>query len=127
MKKTMKKLVISMLSVLLLVSVCLGLGVTASASETTTKTYTTYGSYTYNGNTVSGYPSSYFKVTMHSSATSGVGTLYTNTLTNWSYYQIRVVDVDIYAHKSFKLYRNGSLYSSKTLSGTGDLTLYSRP
>ena len=35
------------------------------------------------------------------------------------------MDVDVREHISFKLYRNGYLYSSKSLSGTGNLTLYS--
>ena len=38
---------------------------------------------------------------------------------------IKVDAIDVREHISFKLYRNGSLYSSKTLSGEDDMTLYS--
>ena len=83
------------------------------------------GNYTYDGSTYSGYPSSYFKVTMHGASTSGTSTMYNDELTSWTWYYIKVVDVDIRKHVSFKLYRNNSLYSSKSLEDDGDLTLYS--
>jgi len=97
----------------------------ASAATVTTPVRTTYGNYTYDGSTYSGYPSSYFKVTMHGASTSGTNTMYNDELTSWTWYYIKVVDVDVREHISFKLYRNNSLYSSKTLSDTGNLTLYS--
>ncbi len=127
MQKTKKRLFASALvAVLALLMVFAGVGtLSASATTYTTPTYTTYGTYTYDGSTYSGYPSSYFKVTMNGSSTSGTSTMYNDKLTDWSYYYIKVVDVDIREHISFKLYRNGYLYSSKTLSGTGNLTLYS--
>lgn len=124
MNTTKKRISISLLSLLLLLALVLGLGISASAAETTTKVYTTYGKYTVDGTTYNGCPSSYFNIKMHGSTTSSTGMLYNDWLINWSYYYIKVEDVDIRAHKSFKLYRNGSLYSNKTLSGTGDLTLY---
>lgn len=127
MQKTKKRIFASALLVLtLMLTIFVGIGtLEASAATYTTPTYTTYGSYSYSGSTYSGYPSSYFKITMHGSSTSGTGTMYNDKLTDWSYYYIKVVDVDVREHVSFKLYRNGYLYSSKTLSGTGNLTLYS--
>ena len=127
MTKTKKRIFVSALASLLLVlTVFLGFGtLTASAATTTTATYTTYGTYTYDGSTYSGYPSSYFKIMMHGSSTSGTGTIYNDRLTDWSYYYIKVDAIDVREHISFKLYRNGSLYSSKSLSGESDLTLYS--
>ena len=127
MTKTKKRIFVSALASLLLVlTVFLGFGtLTASAATTTTATYTTYGTYTYDGSTYSGYPSSYFKIMMHGSSTSGTGTIYNDRLTDWSYYYIKVDAIDVRDHVSFKLYRNGSLYSSKTLSGDSDMTLYS--
>ena len=127
MQKTKKRILASTLLVLtLMLTLFVGVGtLEASAATYTTPTYTTYGTYTYNGSTYSGYPSSYFKVTMHGSSTSGTSTMYNDKLTDWSYYYIKVVDVDVREHISFKLYRNGYLYSSKSLSGTGNLTLYS--
>ena len=127
MQKTRKRIfVTAFLSLALMLTVFLGVGtLEASAATYTTPTYTTYGTYTYDGNTYTGYPSSYFKITMHGSSTSGTGTIYNDRLTDWSYYYIKVDAIDVREHISFKLYRNGSLYSSKTLSGESDMTLYS--
>ena len=127
MQKTKKRIFASALLVLtLMLTLFVGVGtMEASAATYTTPTYTTSGTYTYDGSTYYGYPSSYFKVTMHGSSTSGTSTMYNDKLTDWSYYYIKVVDVDVREHVSFKLYRNGYLYSSKTLSDTGNLTLYS--
>ena len=127
MTKTKKRIFVSaFLSLALMLTVFLGIGtLEASAATYTTANYTTYGSYTYDGSTYSGYPSSYFKITMNGSSTSGTGTMYNDALTDWSYYYIKVDAIDVREHISFKLYRNGSLYSSKTLSGEDDMTLYS--
>ena len=127
MTKTKKRIFVSALASLLLVlTVFFGFGaMEASAATVTTPVRTTYGNYTYDGSTYSGYPSSYFKVTMHGASTSGTSTMYNDELTSWTWYYIKVVDVDIRKHVSFKLYRNNSLYSSKTLEDDGDLTLYS--
>lgn len=127
MTKTKKRIFVSALATFLLVlTVFFGFGtMEASAATYTTPTYTTYGTYTYDGSTYSGYPSSYFKVQMHGSSTSGTSTMYNDSLTDWSYYYIKVDAIDVREHVSFKLYRNGSLYSSKSLSGDSDLTLYS--
>ena len=127
MTKTNKRIFVSALATFLLVlTVFFGFGtMEASAATYTTAKYTTYGTYTYDGSTYSGYPSSYFKVQMHGSSTSGTGTMYNDSLTDWSYYYIKVDAIDVREHVSFKLYRNGSLYSSKSLSGEDDLTLFS--
>lgn len=127
MQKIKKRIIASAMLVLtLMLTLFVGVGtMEASAATYTTPTYTTSGTYTYDGSTYYGYPSSYFKVTMHGSSTSGTSTMYNDKLTDWSYYYIKVVDVDVREHISFKLYRNGYLYSSKSLSGTGNLTLYS--
>ena len=105
MTKTKKRIFVSALASLLLVlTVFLGFGtLTASAATTTTATYTTYGTYTYDGSTYSGYPSSYFKIMMHGSSTSGTGTIYNDRLTDWSYYYIKVDAIDVREHVSFKL------------------------
>ena len=127
MQKTRKRIfVTAFLSLALILTVFLGVGtLEASAATYTTPTYTTYGTYTYDGSTYSGYPSSYFKINMHGSSTSGTGTIYNDRLTDWSYYYIKVDAIDVREHVSFKLYRNGYLYSSKTLSGESDTTLFS--
>lgn len=127
MQKTKTRIIASALLVLtLMLTLFVGVGtMEASAATVTTPVRTTYGNYTYDGSTYSGYPSSYFKVTMHGASTSGTNTMYNDELTSWTWYYIKVVDVDIREHISFKLYRNNYLYSSKTLSDTGNLTLYS--
>ena len=127
MQKTKTRIIASALLVLtLMLTLFVGVGtMEASAASVTTPVRTTYGNYTYDGSTYSGYPSSYFKVTMHGASTSGTNTMYNDELTSWTWYYIKVVDVDIRKHVSFKLYRNNYLYSSKTLEDSGDLTLYS--
>ena len=127
MQKTKTRIIASALLVLtLMLTLFVGVGtMEASAASVTTPVRTTYGNYTYDGSTYSGYPSSYFKVTMHGASTSGTNTMYNDELTSWTWYYIKVDDVDIRKHVSFKLYRNNSLYSSKTLEDDGDLTLYS--
>ena len=127
MQKRKTRIIASALLVLtLMLTLFVGVGtMEASAASVTTPVRTTYGNYTYDGSTYSGYPSSYFKVTMHGASTSGTNTMYNDELTSWTWYYIKVVDVDIRKHVSFKLYRNNYLYSSKTLEDDGDLTLYS--
>ncbi len=126
MQKTKKTILASALLVLLVLTmVFAGVGtLSASAASYTTSKYTTYGSYNDGDSTKSGYPSN-FKVIMHGSSTSGTGTLYNDALTDWSYYYFKVEASDVREHKSFKLYRNGYLYASKTLSGDGNITMYS--
>lgn len=98
---------------------------TASAATSSSATYTTYGSYDIGDGSVSGYLSDY-KIYMHSSSTTGsTGTIYNDRVLNWNYVYIKIDVTDIDAHTSFKLTRNGSTYTSKTLSGSSDMTLYS--
>lgn len=126
MQKTKKLILASAFFVLVFaLAVFIGFGkTTASAATYTTPKYTTYGSYS-DGGTVTGGSPSQFKIYMHGSGTSGTSTMYNDKLTDWSYYYIKVGDSGVRSHKSFKLYRNGYLHTSKTLSGTGEQTLYS--
>lgn len=126
MQKTRKRIFASAFLVLAFAVLSLiGIGTTtASAATYTTPVYTTYGSYSDGSTTKSGNPSN-FKITMNGSSTSGTSTLYQDALTNWSYYYIKVDAVSVSDHLSFKLYRNDYLYSSKSLSGSSDMTLYS--
>ena len=129
-KKFAKKSIISGILVvtfvlLMIFSIFMLTSVKASAAISTTPTCTTYGNYEYDGTMHSGCPSSYFEVKMYGSSTSGVKTIYNDDRTNWGYYIIKVFDNDIRQHVSFRLYRNNSLYTSKTLSDDGDLILYS--
>ena len=67
----------------------------ASAATVRTPVYTTYGSYSYDGKTYSGYPSSSFKVTLNGALTEGTGTIYNNNVINWTWYTFKVVDTEI--------------------------------
>ena len=96
----------------------------ASAAVVRTPVYTTYGSYSYDGNSYSGYPSSAFKVTLNGALTEGTGTIYHDTQTSWTWYTFKVEDIDVYEHVSVKLYKNNSLYYSQTLSDDGNITLF---
>ncbi len=97
---------------------------TASAVTYTTPKYKTYGTTTEGTTTTSGSPTN-FTIYMHGSSTSGTGTMYNDRLIDWSYVYIKIEVSAMSAHESFKLTRNGSTYSSKTLSGNSNMTLYS--
>ena len=98
---------------------------TANAATSTSAKYTTYGSYDVGDGSMSGYMDKY-KIYMHSSSQNGsTGTIYNNKVLNWTYVYIKIDVTDINAHTSFKLTRNGYTYTSKTLSGSSDMTLYS--
>ena len=96
----------------------------ASAATYTTPKYKTYGTTTEGTTTTSGSPTN-FTIYMHGSSTSGTGTMYNDKLIDWSYVYIKIEVSAMSAHESFKLTRNGSTYSSKTLSGNSNMTLYS--
>ncbi len=98
---------------------------TASAATSSSPKYTTYGSYNIGDGSVNGYLSEY-KIYMHSSSTTGsTGTISNGKVLNWTYVYIKIDATDVDEHVSFKLTRNGSTYTSKTLSGNSDMTLYS--
>lgn len=111
----------------LIVITTLGVGTTTQvhAATSTSANYTTYGSYDIGNGSVSGYMDKY-KIFMHSASQNGsTGTIYNNKVLNWTYTYIKIDVTDIKSHTSFKLTRNGSTYISKSLSGNGDMTLYS--
>lgn len=95
MQKRKKRIFASaMLALTLMLTLFVGVGtLEASAATYTTPTYTTSGTYTYDGSTYYGYPSSYFKITMHGSSTSGTGTMYNDKLTDWSYYYRQIKEL----------------------------------
>lgn len=84
----------------------------------------TYGTTTTSsGTSSSGCPSN-FKIYMYGASVSGTKTIYQDSLLDWSQYNFSVETSSVSNHLSFKLYRNGSIYVSKTLSGNGNLVLY---
>lgn len=112
-----------MMAIAALFGVKLSVETTHAATSTTAK-YKTYGSYSTGGNYTNGCPS-YFSIYMYSSTQNGsTGTIYNDDILNWTYVNIYIDVSDMKSHSSFKLTRYGSVYTSKTLSGTSDQTLY---
>lgn len=96
----------------------------ASALTYSTPKYLTKGRTTTGSSVSSGCPDN-FKIYMHGSSSSGTGTLSQGSVLDWSYYYIKVETSKVSDHLTFQLLRNGSVYTSKTISGSGNLTLYS--
>ncbi len=127
-RKNRKKIYTLAFTALALLGLGVGAGMTtetktASAATYTTAKYTTYGS-TNNGSSTSSGCSSNFTIYMYGSSQSGTGTMYQDTLTNWSYYNIYIDAIKVSDHRSFVLRRNGSSYYTKSVSGESDMYLY---
>ncbi len=97
---------------------------TASAATSTTAKYLTHGVTTVGGSASGGCPDN-FKIYMYGSEANGTATIYDNTLTDWSYYNFTIEPSGACSHLTFRLLRDGRVYVSKSLSGSGNLTLYS--
>ena len=129
MKATSYKRITLFLCLILLMFAAIGaifsVGSTqASALTYTTPKYLTSGRTTNETSVTTGCPSN-FKVYMYGSSSSGSGTLSQGSVLDWSTYHITVEPSKVSAHMTFQLLRNGSVYSSKSLSGNGNITLYS--
>ena len=112
--------------VLLSLGVCLfGMpGQKVSAATYTTPKYLTSGRTTNGTSVTTGCPSN-FKIYMHGSSQSGTGTLAQGSVIDWSYVYITVETSKVSDHLTFQLLRNGAVYTSKSLSGSGNQTLFS--
>ncbi len=120
------KIYMFLLCAIMMIAALFGIGTsieTANAATSTSPKYKTYGSYSTGGAYTSGCPSN-FAIYMYSSYQSGSGTIYNDRVLNWTYVNIYLDVSDMEANSSFKLTRNGSTYSSKTLSGKADQSLY---
>lgn len=97
----------------------------ASALTYSTAKYLTNGKTT-NGTSIStGCPSN-FKIYMYGSSNTGASsTLSQGAVLDWSTFNITVETSAVSDHRTFQLIRNGTTYTSKSLSGGGDLTLFS--
>ena len=132
-KKFTKKNVISaiLLVVLLLAAVGAAFGIASVRTEAATNragVYMLYGTYDIGDGSTSGYmdqfgiqiATQYF---YDDSGTNGT-TKYNYATYNWTYFSFYIHAEDIKEHVSFKLTRNGSTYTSKSLSGSGGGYLY---
>ena len=95
---------------------------TASADYVgTTAKCLTYGVTTVDGERTAGCPSN-FTIYMHGASISGTDTIYNGDLLNWSTYYF-LVDVNkVSDHRTFELYKDGSLYYEKSVSGDNNLS-----
>ena len=132
-KKFTKKNVISaiLLVVLLIAAVGAAFGIASVRTEAATNragAYYLYGTYDIGDGSKSGYIDE-FKIQISTqyftddSATNGT-TKYNNATFPWTYFSFYIYATDIDEHVSFKLTRNGSTYTSKSLSGDGSGYLY---
>jgi len=128
MTKLRKRLYVASLGFVMAVGALFGVGLNVKETHAATATsakYKTYGTYSTGGGYSSGCPS-YFGIYMHSSSTNGsTGTIYDGDVLNWTYVYIKIEVNDMKSHTSFKLTKDGSTYTSKSLSGSSNQTLYS--
>ena len=67
-----------------------------------------------------------FKIYMYGSSNTGASsTLSQGAVLDWSTFNIAVETSAVSDHRTFQLLRNGSTYTSKSLSGSGNQTLFS--
>lgn len=132
-QKFTKKNVIAaiLLAVLLVAAIGAAIGISSTRVDAATNragVYMLYGTYDIGDGSVSGYmdqfgiqiATQYF---YDDSGTNGT-TKYNYATYNWTYFSFYIHAEDIKEHVSFKLTRNGSTYTSKSLSGSGGGYLY---
>ena len=111
----------------------LGGGVFGLNTETKTASALTYGTMkfepegktTYDGTTITGCPDN-FQVYMYGTYMTGEsGWLYDGDILDWYRYSVNVETKDVSDHISFTIYKYGSVYSTKSLSGDGNISLCS--
>ena len=129
-KKFTKKNVISaiLLVVLLLAAVGAAFGIASVRAEAKTNragAYTLYGTYNIGDGSKSGYLSDFrIQISTQYFTDDSTTTKYNNATYDWTYFSFYIYATDIDEHTSFKLTRNGSTYTSKSLSGDGSGYLY---
>ena len=112
--------------VLLSLGVCL-FGIEArdaSALTYTTPKYLTNGRTTTGTSVSTGCPSN-FKIYMSNTTNGSTGTLSQGAVLDWSYFYISITTSSVSDHLTFQLLKNGSVYTSSSLSGNASQTLYS--
>jgi len=127
--KSTKKIVLLVITLMMVLGTLIAvLPMTASAATNRAGAYYLYGTYDEGDGSKSGYIDE-FKIQISTqyftddSATNGT-TKYNNATFPWTYFSFYIYATDIDEHVSFKLTRNGSTYTSKTLSGDGSGYLY---
>lgn len=100
----------------------------ASAATNRAGSYTISGTYNIGDGSKSGYLDD-FRITVSTQyftddSASVAQTKYNDHTYDWTYFSFYIYATDVDAHTSFKLTRNGSTYTSKSLSGNGSGYLY---
>jgi len=132
-KRTSKKTVFTSL-LLVAMTLILTLGIfimspmEASAATNRAGVYTISGTYNIGDGSKSGYLSD-FRITIatqyfYDDSATVAQTKYNYHTYDWTYFSFYIYANDIDEHTSFKLTRNGSTYTSKSLSGDGSGYLY---
>ena len=132
-KRTSKKTVFTSL-LLVAMTLVLTLGIfimspmEASAATNRAGVYTISGTYDIGDGSKSGYLSD-FRITIatqyfYDDSATVAQTKYNYHTYDWTYFSFYIYANDIDEHSSFKLTRNGSTYTSKSLSGDGSGYLY---
>ena len=123
-----RKILLLALSLIMVLGMLIAIPITSSAATNRAGSYYLYGTYDIGDGSKSGYLSE-FKIQISTqyftddSGTNGT-TKYQDATFPWTYFNFYIVATDIDEHVSFKLTRNGSTYTSKSLSGDGSGYLY---
>ena len=123
-KSTTSKILLIALALIMVLGALIAVApLSASAATNRAGAYYLYGTYDIGDGSKSGYLSD-FKIQISTqyftddSASNGT-TKYNNATFPWTYFSFYIYATDIDEHVSFKLTRNGSTYTSKSLSGDG--------
>ena len=123
-----RKILLLALTLVMVLGMLVAIPITSSAATNRAGSYYLYGTYNIGDGNKSGYIDE-FKIQISTqyftddSGTNGT-TKYQDATFPWTYFNFYIVATDIDEHVSFKLTRNGSTYTSKSLSGDGSGYLY---
>ena len=126
--KSTRKILLLALTLVMVLGTLFALPITTSAATNRAGAYYLYGTYDIGDGSKSGYIDE-FKIQISTqyftddSGTNGT-TKYQDATFPWTYFNFYILATDIDSHVSFKLTRNGSTYTSKSLSGDGSGYLY---
>ena len=127
-KSTTSKILLIALALIMVLGAMVALPITSSAATNRAGVYTISGTYNIGDGNVSGYMSN-FRITIATQyftddSATVAQTKYNDHTYDWTYFSFYIYADDIKEHQSFKLTRNGSTYTSKSLSGEGSGYLY---
>ncbi len=127
-KRIVTSLLIVAFALLMVVGVFMLSPMKASAATNRAGVYTISGTYDIGDGSTSGYLDD-FRITIatqyfRDDSATVAQTKYNYHTYDWTYFSFYIYATDVDAHTSFKLTRNGSTYTSKSLSGNGSGYLY---